>query len=345
MRISAIIIFLFYTTFSSAQINRIELKPDANYPRWLNTDSSRTDQTSGITFIKSDSGKKYFLLADDIGKIHLLTIENDTLFNINTLEITDSAKSFVDILPKADFEEITFDPHTNSIYLSIEGNGNDFRKDVGIYKIYFNDNQFPYRQINYLEKLNFYPTELFLKYTDKNIGYEGFAVDENYFYLGLEGIVKNYQFADSTFIFIASKSDNTIIKSINTKTFGIHTVCGLFSDSNRSLWGIDRNQRKIFHFKFDDSLNVKDFASYDAKTNIPGYSNLHYNPSFESITFDDENNLYLIDDPWQKMFIPDKTVLDQLDKNTVNNFYNLIPIIFKYKLLMNERSPDSGRSY
>lgn len=341
MRITCSVLIILFTTFLPAQNQQIELKPDNNYPRWLKTNTSRTDQTSGITFIKSDGDKKYFLLADDIGKIHTLVIENDTIFDIKTLKFSDSAKKFINDLPKADFEEITFDPHTNEYYLSIEGNGVNFKRDVGIYKIHFLVNEFPFNEVTFLEKVNFYPSVLFYKYTNQNIGYEGFAVDDNYFYLGLEGIVIKNQFADSTFLFIASKDNNTIFKTINTKQFGVQTICGLYSDKNKSLWGVDRNKRKIFHLSFDDSLNVINYSLFDATTDIPGYKKLNYNPSLESITIDNNNNLYLIDDPWRKMFVPNKSVLNQLDKITQENFDNLIPIIFKYKLLKNERSPNS----
>ena len=47
-----------------------------------------------------------------------------------------------------------------------------------------------------------------------NVGYEGLAVDENNFYLGLEGIVNNGNFADSTFIFVVDKQSLIIKKKI-----------------------------------------------------------------------------------------------------------------------------------
>ena len=77
------IFFLFsFSFFISAQNENINLLPDNNYPLWLKTNLSRTDQTSGITFIKKECNVKYFLLADDIGAMHLLKITDDTLFAI-----------------------------------------------------------------------------------------------------------------------------------------------------------------------------------------------------------------------------------------------------------------------
>lgn len=334
IRIFTLFLFIISTILSFAQSgqNTLELYPD--YPRWLVTENSRTDQTSGIAFIKSESCKKYFLLADDIGMIHNLIFKNGEI-EIKTINFSDSAKKFVDNLPKADFEEIVFDHSTNSVYLSIEGNGNNFNKYVGIYKIHFLTDEFPYKEISFFEKINFIPGELFYEYTNKNIGYEGLATDSNYFYLGLEGITKNSQFTDSTIIYVAKKSDKSIIKQINTKNLGIHTVCGLYSDNNYSLWGIDRNQRKIFHIIFDDNINVLDYKLYDCSTVISGYRSLNYKPSLESITMDDENNLYLVDDPWKEVYVPEQNILDQLDSTTIKYFKEYVPIIFKYKIKTN----------
>ncbi len=328
-------LFIISITVNFAQNEQTKLELDAHYPLWLKTEDSRTDQTSGITFIKADSCGKYFLLADDIGKIHSLLIRNDNSFEIKTIAFSDSAEKFVAGLPKADFEEIVFDPVTSSVYLSIEGNGNNFKNYVGIYKLHFVNDKFPYKEISYFEKINFTPTKLFYEYTDKNIGYEGLAVDSNYFYLGLEGFVTNYQFADSTLIFIANKSDHNIINQIDTKNLGIHTVCGLFSDKDYSLWGIDRNQCKIFHIELDKNLNVSNSNLFDCSTKMPGYPELNYRPSLESITMDNKKNLYLVDDPWKEVYVPEQSILDKLDSSTIQKYKEYIPIIFKYKIINN----------
>ena len=68
-----ILFFLFsFGLFVNAQNENLSLQADENFPLWLKTDQSRTYQTSGIAFIKSECDKKYFLLADDIGFIHLI---------------------------------------------------------------------------------------------------------------------------------------------------------------------------------------------------------------------------------------------------------------------------------
>jgi hypothetical protein len=332
-RVLFIIIIISFSSLLTAQVENISLLPDGKYPLWLRTTQVRTDQTSGIAFIKSECNVKYFFLADDIGAIHLLKIKDDTLFAISSISLSDSVKQFIDTFPKADFEEIIYDNNEDEYYLSIEGNGKDFPKYVGIYKIYFEGSELENYRIVSLQKTSFTPEEKFLQFTDYNIGYEGVAIDENYFYLGLEGFTKNRLFADSTLILIARKSDKEIIKEISTKDIGVHTISGLFSDENYSLWGIDRNNRKIFHINFDKELNIKTFSNYDCSTVIPGYPGLNYLSSFESITIDDENNLYLVDDPWKEMFIPEQKILDKLDIETKNNFKEYIPTIFKYQII------------
>ena len=315
-----------------AQNEKTSLLADKNYPLWLKTNHTRTDQTSGITFIKNECGVKYFLLADDIGAIHLLKIKEDTILTINNIPFSDSVQKFIGSFPKADFEEIIYDRGEDSYYLSIEGNGKDFKKYVGIYKIEFSGSDFENYCVVSVKKLIFNPEEKFLKYTDMNIGYEGVAVDDDYFYLGLEGFKQEKLFADSTIIFIARKSDKKIIKEISTKNIDIETICGLFSDENYSLWGIDRNDRKIFHINFDEDFNIKTFSKFECSTTIPGYLKLNYFPSLESITIDDEKNLYLIDDPWKEIYVPGQEILDKLDNKTINNFREYIPTIFRYKI-------------
>ncbi len=63
IRFILILFLLFYGTLLEAQNSRTNLVLDTNYPRWFKTDINRTDQTSGIAFIKSECGVKYFLLS------------------------------------------------------------------------------------------------------------------------------------------------------------------------------------------------------------------------------------------------------------------------------------------
>jgi len=325
-------ILLCAASFLFAQIDNESIAADDQFPKWLNSGDVRTEQTSGIAFLKSENGIKHFIIADDIGAVYKFELNDSSVSAITRINFSDSLSQLLSTFPKQDFEEIVFDKYDNSVYLSIEGNGSEFNKFVGIYHLKFTGLKNPFDKIISMDKINFTPAELFYKFTDYNIGYEGVTVDSNYFYLGLEGFTKNKLFADSAIIFIANKSNKEIVKTISTKQLGIHTICGLYSDRNYSVWGIDRNNRKIFHILFDEDFDVQSCSRYDFVSTIPAYKNFTYLASLESITMDDENNLYLIDDPWSQVFIPSDEILDQLDDETVKNFKDIIPVIFKFKI-------------
>ncbi len=309
------------------------LKKDNSYPRWLSSGSFNADQTSGITFLKETSeGNKYFLLADDTGSILRFIISRDTVFTLKPLHFSERFQAYIDTFPKADFEEIVYDKKNNQVFLSIEGNGPHPERFAGIYKLKFKNNNVFSDTLEDIQRLDFTPGKEFEKYLANNIGYEGLALDDNYFYLGLEGFTNGKIFADSTILFIADKNTRKIIKQISTRSLGIHTICGLYSDKNYSVYGVDRNNKTFFHLSFDNNLNIIDTALVKIKTNIPGYSSFDYVASIESITMDPERNVYMIDDPWKTFFIPSDEILNQLDSLTVNRFRNFVPVIFKYSL-------------
>jgi hypothetical protein len=68
---------------------------------------------------------------------------------------------------------------------------------------------------------------------------------------------------------------------------------------------------------------------------MPGYPELNYRPSLESITMDNKKNLYLVDDPWKEVYVPEQSILDKLDSSTIQKYKEYIPIIFKYKIINN----------
>ena len=311
----------------------VQITKDDLYPRWLIENGYHTEQTSGITYIGSNkANENYFLLADDIGKIHRLKIIDDTTFNFTSISFSEDVQWFFNGFPKLDFEEITYDKFTGDVYLSIEGNEDNYKDFVGIYKISFiNDDLFDSAIVN-IEKLNIQPESEFYKYTKWNIGYEGLAVDSNYLYLGLEGFVNDKEYADSTIILVVDKNNLAIITEISTKELGIHTIGGLYADSNFNLWGVDRNNRRLFVLKLSEDLEIIDTTGWKLKPTIPGYPAIGYVGSIESITFDNAGNIYLVDDPWRKFFIPPDNVLGKLDSQTISKFTSYIPIIFRYKL-------------
>ncbi len=330
------LLFVILVCFGCNYLNssgKINFTKDEKYPRWLNNPSYKTDQTSGITFIGYDEKKiPTFLLADDIGKIHRLKISRDTIFNFTPVYFTPKLDSFFSEFPKIDFEEVFLDRKTNTVYLSVEGNGENPLKYTAIFELTFKDNNVFADTIVSIKKLDVSPAGEFYKFVKNNLGFEGATVDENYFYFGFEGFFENGIFADSTIIYIVEKSNLNLVKTINTKQLGIHTICGLYSDENNSLYGIDRNNKNLFHITFDENLDVTASSVKTIVTNIPGHPEFDYVVSFESLTMDDKGNIYLVDDPWRSFFIPPGEILQKLDEQTVKNYKDFIPVIYKFIL-------------
>ena len=308
--------------------------PDDHYPRWLKTESYRTDQTSGITFIAKDkNGADEFLLIDDIGKLHRLQILNDTIFTFNKINFSKEVQDYLNTFPKIDFEEIAYDIFTEEVYIAIEGNGPDFLRYNGIYILEFKDENISNNLITGIEKLDIIPNKIFTDYIQENIGYEGLAVSEKYLYLGLEGILnKDKSFSSNTLVLVVDKSDLQIVKEIYTEELNIVSICGLYAESDSMVWGIDRNNKTLFYLILDDSLNVTSYKLTKLKTVVPFYDHFEYTGSLESITMNSNKNIFLVDDPWHSRFIPDSTLLDKLDENTIKNYKEFVPIIHKFNI-------------
>ncbi|GIV45482.1 MAG: hypothetical protein KatS3mg036_0300 [Ignavibacterium sp.] len=82
------------------------------------------------------------MICDDIGKIHRIKLKNNKLY-IETIKFSKSVENFLDKFEKKDFEEIVYDKFTNRVYISIEGNGLNYKNEVGIYQVRFkNDDVF-----------------------------------------------------------------------------------------------------------------------------------------------------------------------------------------------------------
>jgi hypothetical protein len=326
MRYFILILFLFISLLSP-----IKLTLEQNYPVWLKDNSKHTDQTSGITFIGSKNNSKYFLVCDDIGKIHRIRLKENKL-DIETIEFDKSVEKFLDRFKKKDFEEIVYDKFTNQVFISIEGNGLNYKNEVGIYKIKFkNDNVFS-NEIVEISKLNFPEWDRISKYTDQNVGFEGVGISKNRMFLGLEGFQFGQIFLDSTILYIVDKNSLKLIKEISTKELGIHTICGLYAVDDYHIYGIDRNQQNFFEIKFDKNYNVESCELTKLDLPVPENKNLKYVAAIESISLDDENFVYCVDDPWKKFYVPPQDVLIQLKENDRENFKEFIPLLFKYKL-------------
>lgn len=325
-----IILSLIFIDLIFAQ-DSVKISVSPGYPRWLKTVNSVTDQTSGISFFSGDEKGKHFLLADDTGFLHHLIINSDSILNIKKIHLSGNVAAYLSGFPKKDFEEIMYDRFTGKVYLSIEGNNPSVKSVAGIYEIGFKNNNIMSDTVISIEKYNVRPGEIFYKYVENNIGFEGLAADENYFYAALEGFQSGLLFADSTLIYVIDRKYHSVEKVISTKNTGIHTICGLYSDENFSLYGVDRNNRNFFHIKLNESLGIESVDITKIPASVPKYGSLSYVVSLESITRDDENNLYFIDDPWRTFYVPGEKILKQLDDETVRNFKNFVPVIYKFK--------------
>ncbi len=333
------VVILFFTGCTAEKIE-IEASPAKAFPRWIMDDSMHSDQTSGITFVGEKGDSKYFLLADDIGEINRLTITSDTIFKLDNIIFSSDVIAFLDTFPKPDFEEISYDKKKNKLFLSMEGDNygkkNPARKKIdinsfaGIYELEFQNKNIFADTLVAIKKIDIQPNAEFYKHVKSNIGFEGFAFDNKYFYAGLEGFSEQNIFADSTLIYIIDRRTQKIVKEVNTKVLGIQTICGLFSPEDKTLLGIDRNSKNLFKIKFNDNLEVSSYGLKEIGTTVPNYSAVHYVASLESITMDDNKNIYLIDDPWKSYFVPAQEILDKMDKKTEENFRKFVPIIFKF---------------
>ena len=317
------LITLFLTT------NKLELID--GFPIWLKDGEIHTDQTSGITFIGEKNNKKYFLVCDDIGKIHRISLKNNHL-KIETIKFNKSVENFLNRFIKKDFEEIVYDSKSNRIYLSIEGNGLNFKSEVGIYEIKFKNDDVYSDEIVHIEKVNFNDWEKISKYTSNNIGFEGLAVSESKIFLGLEGFQFGDLFVDSTLIYVVDKDSKKLIKMLSTKKIGIHTITGLYALDDYTIYGIDRNRQNFFEIKFKNNYDIEYFHVIKLNLPVPNNRNLKYVAAIESLTLDNENNVYVVDDPWKKYYIPPVEVLRLLKEDDRENFKNFIPLLFKYKL-------------
>lgn len=326
MRYFLIVLFLFITFFSQ---NKLTL--EENYPIWLRDNNKHTDQTSGISFIESKNSSKYFLICDDIGKIHRIRLK-DYKIEIETIHFDKTVEKFLDKFEKRDFEEIVYDKFTKQVFISIEGNGINYMDEVGIYKVRFKNDDVFSNKIVEISKVNFPEWDRISRYTDQNVGFEGLAISKNIMFLGLEGFQSGQFFLDSTMLYIIDKNSLKLIKEISTKTLGIHTICGLYALDDYHIFGIDRNQQKFFEIKFDKDYNIMNCELTKLDLPVPGKRNLKYVAAIESITLDDENYVYVIDDPWKKYYVPPMAILMQLNESDRENFKKFIPLLFKYKL-------------
>lgn len=328
-----ILLSLFY---SFARFQTFSLENKKNFPQWLACQSYKTDQTSGITFIKKDDKNAlYFLLCDDVGALWKMIIDSQDSLKLKKINWSESVEKYLSKFHKRDFEEIFFDKNENKVYLSIEGNSKNYLDEVGVYELFFYRNDIFSDSVIGIKKIDFQPEKIFLKHTDNNIGYEGFCCDKNYFYLGLEGANLSFEPDSLVRLHIADKKTRTILKTYDGLQLNLSSICGLEIIDERFIIIVDRNRRLLSFVEFDQNLNIIRSEQSNINISIPNYPDYEYVSTIESVSYVKEDNaIFLIDDPWPKFYVPPYSVLMKLDQQTQQNFKELVPIIHSKKIVI-----------
>jgi hypothetical protein len=306
-----------------------KIKPEKGFPIWLKDGSLRTDQTSGIAFIGSKASEKYFLLCDDIGDIFHLRLNNNKI-KLEKIKLGEMVKKALRNYDKWDFEEIVYDPSTKKVFLSIEGNGSNYLDEAELFNLVFKDNDVFEDEIKEIVRVEFPEWKKLSEHFKPNIAFEGVAVSENKIFLGLEGTTLGELFLDSTFLYVVDKNSLNIVRQISTKKLKIHTISGLYAESDFKLFGIDRNNRNLFVINFDEKYEIIESKILPLDLHVPSDENLHYVSALESITMDNEKYIYAVDDPWKKFYIPPTEVLRRIKPSDAQNFKEFIPLLFKF---------------
>ncbi len=320
--------------------NPTGIQPVDGYPVWMKDASGRqTNQTSGLFYAGEKDGMKIFVGADDIGKINRIAIDERVSppeLTINEIVYSDEVHSLLKKFKKSDMEDISFDKKNNKIYISIEGHEYNpeypemYKQKEGIYETTFNKDILTFDTLLTIRKLEF-PKELY-SYTYDNIGFEGLAVTDNYFFLGLENFqITEAMFSDSTILYVFNRKTKEL-KSLGTRDLKISTICGLYAADDYNLYGIDRNRRSMFYIKFNPDFTVQHFEIREMNLCIPFHKDINsvIGIAAESITFDNEGKIYVAVDPWKELYKPDITDRRKLTSEEMENFNNLTPILYKF---------------
>lgn len=336
-----IILYIIFTTFYNQDI---ELS--GGYPIWMkSSDGLYSQQTSGLFFIGKEGNKKYFLSANDNGRIDRISVDESFTppkFDVQTLrfEFASTAKFFQQFA-KIDFEDIVYDRITNKILVSIEGNNGStdytpktpttFKETEGVYELSFNKTILDCDTLKNVKKISM-PESIF-KYTNDNFGFEGMGITDNYFYMGLENITDSKgQFSDSTFLYIIDRKTNEV-KTISSKQLGIRSISGLCAQSDYILYGVDRESKKIFCIKFEPNFSIKDVKAKTYELSMPMHPDISMDKmaGVEAIALDDEGYIYTDIDPWSDLYTPNFTPKSFLNDEEKSNITKLIPVLYKYK--------------
>lgn len=317
------------------------IETSKGYPKWLKDNGHFPDQISGITLIEKDNnGNKLFITVEDTKSVHKLIIDKNENISLFQFHLSEKAQQIYSKIKYVDWEDVEYDRLTGKIYAVNEAvikvlkrKGVTITNQPGLYELIFNKKSL--WDADTLISILYIPVEPYEEFTKDfkdNISYEGLAVDSKYFYFGFEGKESNELFFDSCYISIVDKNSFRIVKKIDLASSGIRTVTGLSSAGDLKLFGTDRNENQIFYISLNVDLEIEELYRFSASNKIPGYPKLRYVSAIESIAYDNEGFLYVADDPYRELYIPNDHILSLLDTNAVNNFNNFVPVLHKYKV-------------
>lgn len=317
------------------------MQPAGSYPVWLrDSNENQTKQTSGLCFVGNKDGRKVFISCDDIGAVHRIEIDESgpkpVLF-ITPVEFSAQVKELFAKFKKTDMEEIVYDKGTEKIFLVIEGHEYSsldpmvYKKKEGVYEITFNKDIFSFDTLLTIKRLVL--PEAVYQFTHDNIGFEGFAATERFFYLGLENFQKEgNQFSDSTYLYVMNRESKEL-KVISTRESEVSSISGLAAISDKVVYGIDRNRRQLFRMEFDDKHELKSIRSKQLDLPVPGHPEINNITGIapEAITFDDKGDIYIATDPWLAFYKPDLAQRRLLSEEELFFFSKEVPMLYKYK--------------
>jgi hypothetical protein len=331
-----IISLVVYSTYLSKTVD-----PVPGYPIWMQDSTGHyTNQTSGICIVSDSNNIKNFVIADDMGIIRRVIVNENLTppsIKIDSIHLSNNAYNFLENFRKKDFEEIFLRKSDDKLLISIEGyvndssKHNDFKTYEGVFELETNGNLKTCDTITGIKRITI-PAEVF-EFSRVNVAIEGMTKSPNYYFMGLENaMVSDIIFSDSTYIYILD-DDLKLLKKINTHDMGIMTICGLYAVNDYELYGIDRNQKKMFYIKFNPDFSINDYDVANLNLPVPGYPDMNKIMGFspESITFDNEGSIYVALDPWKEVYNPDVFDKKKLTQKDLEYFENKVPVLYKFK--------------
>lgn len=335
------IFIVLYIIFTNLYESHLELAK--GYPIWMkSSDSLYSLQTSGLFYVGKKENKKYFLSANDNGRIDRISVDesfNPPKFDVQVLhfEVATTAR-FFQPFAKMDFEDIVYDRVTNKIIISMEGNSDyappykiSYQQSEGLYELELNKDILECDTLKNIKKITM--PEVLFKYTNDNVAFEGFSITDNFIFLGLENITNiNGQFSDSTYLYVINRKTNDI-KTISSKLFNVRSITGLCAKDDFTLYGTDREAKRIFYIKFNPDFTIKTHRSESFELEMPGHPDISLDKmsGVEAIAVDDEENIYTDIDPWSDLYKPNLTPKVFLSEEEKWNLTKLIPVLYKYK--------------